>query len=258
MTDQNILSLKDVVRDFDGLRAVGGKDGLTFDVSAGKILGLIGPNGAGKSTTFNLISGVLKPTSGSVRFNGTDLAGLRPSDIASLGLARTFQTPRAFASLSVLDNVLVGLAHSREGLLPGILGTWQRQDAEVREQALHWLDRLGLAGLRDQDVTNLSGGELRMLEIARQLARGPRALLLDEPTAGLDSTFQKRLLSILQDCHAEGMTLVIVEHNLPFILELAQDMLVLQNGALLARGTPEDIRRDPIVIKAYLGDEHEA
>ncbi|AGI71045.1 putative branched-chain-amino-acid ABC-transporter ATP-binding component [Octadecabacter arcticus 238] len=252
-----ILSVENAVMDFGGFRAVGGDHGLSFKVNRGGLLGLIGPNGAGKSTTFNLISGVLKPTKGRVEMDGIELSTLKAADIAAKGLGRTFQTPRAFPSLSVIDNVLVGADHPEEGPIAALLGRWRGPDKALRQQAEHALERVGLADRLHDSVANLSGGELRMLEVARQLNRNPRILLLDEPTAGVDPNLQVKLAEILTQLHAEGTTLIVVEHNLAFLLNLADRIVVLQNGALLAEGDPDSIRRDPAVISAYLGAEHE-
>jgi branched-chain amino acid transport system ATP-binding protein/branched-chain amino acid transport system permease protein len=243
--------------DFGGFRAVGGDHGLSFNVKRGGLLGLIGPNGAGKSTTFNLISGVLKPTKGRVAMDSVELSTLKAAEIAGHGLGRTFQTPRAFPSLSVIDNVMVGADHPEEGPIAALLGRWRAADAVLREKAEHALERVGLADRMNNPVANLSGGELRMLEIARQLNRNPRLLLLDEPTAGVDPSLQLKLAEILAQLHAEGTTLIVVEHNLAFLLDLADSIVVLQNGALLAEGDPDSIRRDPAVISAYLGADHE-
>lgn len=257
MTDV-ILSVEKVVKQFSGLRAVGGADGLSFSVRRGDFLGLIGPNGAGKSTTFNLISGVLKPTEGKVRLNGTDLSGRRAQDIAGMGLGRTFQTPRAFPSLSVLDNIMVGAHNPHEGPFAALLGRWRSEDAKLRESAETSLARVGLIDRRHDLVANLSGGELRMLEVARQLNRAPSILLLDEPTAGVDPALQVKLARLLHDLHKAGTTVIVVEHNLTFLFDLADRIVVLQNGGLLAEGEPEAVRRDPAVVSAYLGTEHEA
>ena len=253
-----VLSVEKVVKQFTGLRAVGGADGLSFSVRRGDFLGLIGPNGAGKSTTFNLISGVLKPTEGKVSLNGTDLSGLRAQEIAGMGLGRTFQTPRAFPSLGVLDNIMVGAQNPNEGPITALMGSWRGGDAKLRERAESSLERVGLIDRRHDLVANLSGGELRMLEVARQLIRAPRILLLDEPTAGVDPSLQVRLTGLLRDLHEAGTTLIVVEHNLTFLFDLADRIVVLQNGGLLAEGEPEAVRRDPVVVSAYLGSENEA
>ena len=251
-----ILSIENAVMEFGGFRAVGGKNGLSFNVDRGGFLGLIGPNGAGKSTVFNLISGVLKPTHGRVTMDGIELSSLKAADIAGQQLGRTFQTPRAFPSLSVVDNVMVGADHPEEGPISALLGRWHGPDAAMRLKAEHALERVGLVDRMDESVGNLSGGELRMLEVARQLNLDPRVLMLDEPTAGVDPNLQVKLAEILKQLHSYGTTLIVVEHNLAFLLNLADSIVVLQNGALLAEGDPAAIRRDPAVISAYLGAEH--
>ena len=255
---RDLLVVDKVTKRFGGLKAVGGDAGLSFSVPEGTFLGLIGPNGAGKSTTFNLISGVLKPTSGAVILDGKDLSAARPSDIASYGLGRTFQTPRAFPSLTVLENVMVGADNEGETLLSVLRGGWKSRERGLRDKAGEVLDRVGLSERINDVVANLSGGELRMLEVARQLVRDPRILLLDEPTAGVDPSLQAKLSRILVDLHGEGRTLVVVEHNLHFLLQIADSVVVLQNGELLSKGTPGEIKADEKVIAAYLGADHAA
>lgn len=257
MTD-DILVVENLAKRFGGLKAVGGDKGLNFRVKRGSLVGLIGPNGAGKSTTFNLISGVLEPSSGRVSLNGQDLSNIKSSEIASHGLGRTFQTPRAFPSLSVMQNVLVGADSTGETLMSAFSGSWKNSEADLKRKAEDALRKVGLYDRVSETVANLSGGELRMLEVARQLVRDPEILLLDEPTAGVDPSLQGKLSSILIDLHREGRTLIVVEHNLHFLLSIADAVIVLQNGELLAEGTPKDIRNDPRVIAAYLGDEHAA
>ncbi|MCR8726485.1 ABC transporter ATP-binding protein [Frigidibacter sp. ROC022] len=252
----DLLVIDRVIKRFGGLKAVGGDAGLSFSVPRGAFLGLIGPNGAGKSTTFNLISGVLKPDSGSVTLDGHNLSLAGAAKIASYGLGRTFQTPRAFPSLTVLENVTVGCDNRGETIASVALGRWRSAERELREKAREVLDRVGLSDRVDDSVGNLSGGELRMLEVARQLVRDPRILLLDEPTAGVDPTLQTKLSKILVDLHAEGCTLVVVEHNLHFLMQIADSIVVLQNGELLSQGSPQAIKSDEKVIAAYLGSEH--
>jgi ABC-type branched-subunit amino acid transport system ATPase component len=254
----DLLVVENLRKQFGGLKAVGGDNGLSFSVREGSFVGLIGPNGAGKSTTFNLISGVLEPTAGRVTLAGTDLANVRSSDIASLGLGRTFQTPRAFMSLSVLDNVLVGAKSSGEELRSVLFGGWRSSEPALVEKAKAALARVGLEDRVAETVSNLSGGELRMLEVARQLIRDPKILLLDEPTAGVDPSLQGKLSKILVDLHKEGRTLIVVEHNLHFLFSIADQIIVLQQGELLSSGTPQEIKTDPKVVAAYLGDEHAA
>ncbi|MDB3911877.1 ABC transporter ATP-binding protein [Paracoccaceae bacterium] len=257
MTD-NILVADNLTKQFGGLKAVGGDTGLNFGVKRGSLVGLIGPNGAGKSTIFNLISGVLEPSSGRVRLNGKSLAKIKSSEIASHGLGRTFQTPRAFPSLTVLENVLVGAKSSGEHLSSVFSGKWKVDDISLKKKASEVIQKVGLEDRIGDTVANLSGGELRMLEVARQLIRDPAILLLDEPTAGVDPSLQGKLSSILVELHNEGKTLIVVEHNLHFLLSIADVVLVLQNGELLAEGSPTEIQNNKRVIAAYLGDEYAA
>ena len=254
----DLLVVENLRKQFGGLKAVGGDSGLTFQVKEGSFVGLIGPNGAGKSTIFNLISGVLEPTAGRVTIAGAGLTNVRSSDIASLGLGRTFQTPRAFMSLSVLENVLVGAKSSGEDLRSVLFGSWRGSEPALVEKAKAALARVGLEDRVTETVSNLSGGELRVLEVARQLIRDPKILLLDEPTAGVDPSLQSKLSKILVDLHKEGRTLIVVEHNLHFLFSIADQIIVLQQGELLACGTPQEIKTNPKVVAAYLGDEHAA
>lgn len=257
MTD-DVLVVKNLTKQFGGLQAVGGDEGLNFRVKRGSLVGLIGPNGAGKSTLFNLISGVLEPSSGSISLNSKDLSNIKSSEIASHGLGRTFQTPRAFPSLTVKQNVLVGVESSGENLMSVFSGSWKNSEAELETNATEALRKVGLLDRLNDTVANLSGGELRMLEVARQLVRDPEILLLDEPTAGVDPSLQGKLSSILTELHSEGRTLIVVEHNLHFLLSIADAVIVLQNGRLLAEGTPKAIQKDQRVIAAYLGDDYAA
>lgn len=254
----NILVVDKLKKQFGGLKAVGGEGGLSFNVKRGSLVGLIGPNGAGKSTTFNLISGVLDPSSGSVTLNGQRLSNIKSSEIASHGLGRTFQTPRAFPSLTVMENVLVGADSTGESLLSVFLGSWRNNEVSLESKATEVLKKVGLFDRIRDIVANLSGGELRMLEVARQLIRDPEILLLDEPTAGVDPSLQGKLSSILVELNKDGKTLIVVEHNLHFLLSISDAVIVLQNGQLLAEGSPKDIKKDPRVIAAYLGDEYAA
>jgi ABC-type branched-subunit amino acid transport system ATPase component len=253
-----LLTAAAITKRFSGLQAVGGNDGLSFVVNRGAFVGLIGPNGAGKSTTFNLLSGVLPSETGSVTFDGHDITRATADVIAEHGIGRTFQTPRAFESLSVLDNVVVGATSPGEGLRAAFGRAWRTHERDTVDAATRILERVGLADRSHQPVADLSGGELRMLEVARQLVREPTMLLLDEPTSGVHPLLQERLAALLAELHAEGMTLVVVEHNLHFLLALADRILVLTHGELLTQGSPAEVRTDPVVIAAYLGDDHVA
>lgn len=248
-----LLAVTGISKRFAGLQAVGGERGLSFTVDRGAFVGLIGPNGAGKSTTFDMLSGVLAADTGSVRFDGHDITRAGADSIAEHGIGRTFQTPRAFESLSVFDNVISGITSPGERLGHAFGRSWRRHEAESARDTAMILRRVGLADRAASHVGDLSGGELRMLEVARQLVRKPVMLLLDEPTAGVHPGLQKRLAGLLRALHDDGMTLVVVEHNLQFLLALADHVLVLADGELIAQGTPAEIRRDPVVVSAYLG-----
>jgi len=250
-----LLQVNKVTKQFGGMRAIGGYDGLSFEVDTGSFIGLIGPNGSGKSTTFNLISGVLNANSGSIVFDGTDITSAPPEVISQRGLARTFQTPRAFDSLSVIDNVILGADNPGEQLRFAWTRHWRNYEAETKRAASETLERVGLSHRIDDRVVDLSGGELRMLEVARQLIRKPKLILLDEPTAGVDPNLQEYLAKLLIDIHREGTTLIVVEHNLHFLLEMVDRVLVLNSGELLAQGSPKEIRSNAAVISAYLGVE---
>lgn len=245
-----LLQIAEVSKRFGGLRAV---HDCSFDVEPGSLTGLIGPNGAGKSTLFNLISGLFKPDAGSIRLDGEELVGSRPDEIADLGVGRTFQTPRSFDTLSSVENLLASAPSSGEHLLSSILGTYRREEQATTQKAMELLELVGLGARADDPSNELSGGELRMLEVARQLMREPKVLLLDEPTAGVTPSLQIRLAETLRTLHARGLTVIIVEHNLRFLLELVERVVVMVNGSVLTQGDPETVRSDPDVINAYLG-----
>jgi branched-chain amino acid transport system ATP-binding protein len=216
-------------------------------------MGLIGPNGAGKSTLFNLISGLYTPDAGSIRLEGNELVGKRPDEIASLGLGRTFQTPRSFSTLSCLENMLASVASPGESLASSVFGTYRSHERKMSTKAKDYLKLVGLAERADVPADELSGGELRMLEVARQVIREPKILLLDEPTAGVTPSLQARLADTLKSLPERGFTVVIVEHNLGFLLNLVERVVVMVRGGVLAEGDPDTVRADPEVIKAYLG-----
>jgi branched-chain amino acid transport system ATP-binding protein len=226
-------------------------------VPAGAVHGLIGPNGAGKTTVFNLISGFLKPSQGTILFEGQELVGEPPHRITSRGVARTFQNIRLFKELSVLDNVLVGFhCRSRASWGEAVLRLprYRREERARRTQALALLRKVGLEGAAAQPAGKLSYGRQRHLEIARALATGPRLLLLDEPAAGLNPQETLDLMEFLRKIKEHfGLTLLVIEHNLRLVLGLCQHLTVLDHGLTIARGAPEEVQRHPAVIRAYLG-----
>jgi branched-chain amino acid transport system permease protein len=251
---ETVLSLAAVRKTFGGLVAV---NDVGFDVRAGEIVALIGPNGAGKSTLFNLVTGVLPLTKGQVTFRGRRVDGLPSRAIAQQGMSRTFQHVRMIADMSVLENVALG-AHRRAG--GGIAGAMLRLDrgAEHRllAEAMRQLQRIGMADLAFEPAGNLALGQQRLLEIARALCTDPALLLLDEPAAGLRLREKQALAGVLSQLRVEGMSLLLVEHDMDFVMTLADRVVVVEFGTLLTEGTPAQVQEDPKVRAAYLGVEH--
>lgn len=250
-----LLVIEDLTKHFVGVRAV---HDCSFAVQEGQFVGMIGPNGSGKSTVFNLVSGLLEADTGSVRLAGAELVGKRPNEIARMGIGRTFQTPRAFPSLTLMENLLASVESPGERMSVAFAGTYRRKERELASQAREMLTLVGLSQRATDLCGQLSGGEIRLLEVARQLIRKPRLLLLDEPTAGVNPGLQVRLAELLRTLHDSGLTILVVEHNLHFLLDLAERVVVLTEGSVLTVGTPAEIRSDPKVIAAYLGRDHAA
>ena len=252
----NTLELGSVTKTFGGLRAVGD---VTFDVPEGSIFGLIGPNGAGKTTVFNIITGVYKPDAGTIRFVGEDLAPLKPSQIAHRGIARTFQNIRLFGQLTVLENVLIACENRRRaGLFAALLRSrlFYRAEEEMADRALELLRIFDLDKMADETSTSLSYGNQRRLEIARAMMLGPKLLLLDEPAAGMnygEAEGLKKQIRWLRDKFK--ITVVLVEHNMQVVMGVCEEIHVLDHGETIAHGTPEEVRKHPKVLAAYLGEE---
>ena len=244
-----MIEVSGVKKSFGGIHALNGVD---LVVERGTVAGLIGPNGAGKSTLFNVITGVIEPDEGQARVGGEDVSGRSLEEMARARVARTFQAPRGFSSMTVLENLVVVPPARGEGLLSGLVYRKASRRATV-ERAEQVLARLGMEGLRDVPYDELSGGELRLLEIGRHLMRDIDVLLLDEPTAGVTPSMQERIAQAVRDLAASGITALIVEHNLRFVFGLAANVSVMVAGRVITNGPPAAIQQDPAVIAAYLG-----
>jgi len=246
-----VLEVEAIRKEFGGLVAV---NDISFSLKAGEIMGLIGPNGAGKSTTFNLISGVLPATRGRVSFLGQRLDAMTARAIASLGVGRTFQHVQLLPTMTVLENVALG-AHLRRkvGVLSAMLRTDRRQEDELLHEAAVQLQRVGLGDYLYEQAGNLALGQQRIVEIARALAADPVLLLLDEPAAGLRYKEKQALAGVLDQLREEGMSILLVEHDMDFVMNLTDHIVVMDFGTKLAEGTPEEVQGNPAVLEAYLG-----
>jgi ABC-type branched-subunit amino acid transport system ATPase component len=250
-----MLEVHGVRKRFGGVEALAGVD-LTLPDSG--VCGIIGPNGSGKSTLFNVVSGFYPPDAGEVRLDGRRLSGLPPYRVARSGVVRTFQLTRAFGGLSVRENVLMG-AQGRIGERPlvALFGrrAWQRQEAALRQEVDGILARLGIDHQADLPAARLSYGQAKLLELGRALMAHPRVLLLDEPTAGVNPALVQRLAVLVRSIADEGRLVVVIEHNMPFVMALCDRVTVLDRGSVLATGAPVDVRSDERVLDAYLGQE---
>ena len=250
------LRVEDLRKRFGGIVAV---DGASFDVERGSITGLIGPNGAGKSTTFNCITGVHTPDSGRVTFDGEEISGLGPARIANRGLVRTFQIARGLPEMTVLENMMLAPKDQiGESILRSVMpGTRKRvvdQETELRERVWETLELFELDHLAKEYAGNLSGGQRKLLELARALLTDPEMLLLDEPMAGVNPSLERTLLEHVHTLRERGYTFLIVEHDMDVIMENCDRVIVMHQGEVLAEGAPEVIRENEQVIDAYLGE----
>ena len=250
-----ILETCRVRKEFGGLVALNDVD---FGVRRGSITAVIGPNGAGKTTLINVMTGVTLPTSGAIALNGSTISGLKSHEIARLGIARTFQTAQIFGAMTVLENVMVG-RHTKTGcgMIASALGLgrMRREEKAIRDKALYYLDMVGLGALAHQLAASVPIGTQRLLEIGRALAAEPVVLLLDEPAAGLNTQETRALGKLIGAIRDMGITVIIVEHDMELVMDIADEILVLNFGSRLAWGTPVQIQASPEVIEVYLGKE---
>ena len=237
-----LLEVSGITKAFRGLTAV---SNASFEVAEGGLHALIGPNGAGKTTCFNMIAGVFAPDSGSIRFQGKPIHGLRPDQVCGAGIGRTFQIVKPFAGLSVLDNVMVGALH-------------RSKVSEARTQSKKILEKLSLDSKAEQPASALTLPDRKRLEVARALATRPKLLLLDEVMAGLRPTECDQMVAVFRDLNrADGLTILLIEHVMRAVMALAQQIVVLHHGEVIARGAPDQVVRDPAVLECYLGEETE-
>jgi branched-chain amino acid transport system ATP-binding protein len=257
VSDARILDVDQLTLRFGGLTAL---DNVSFDIKEGEILGLIGPNGAGKTTCFNAITGVYKPTSGTISFNGESLAGKKRFEITQAGIARTFQNIRLFPTMTALENVLVGAdAQHTTGMFSALfrLPKHRREEAEGHQRAMELLKFMGLSRQADELAANLSYGDQRRLEIARAMATQPKLICLDEPAAGFNPQEKRVLMDLIRKVRDQGFTVLLIEHDMRLVMGVTDRIVVLEFGKKIAEGTPAEIRDNPAVIAAYLGVEEE-
>ena len=253
-----LLSVQELSKRFGGLQAV---DEVSFSVPQGVIKALIGPNGAGKTTLFNIISGVLRPDRGSVTFNGLQMQGLRPHQVAVKGIARTYQHIRLFPKMTALENIMIGRhIHSRAGFIAGMLSLpfTKKEEKAIAREAREVMEFLGIAELADADATSLAYGQQRVVELGRALACEPKLLLLDEPAAGLNMRETAEMAALIGRIRDRGITVFLVEHDMSLVMNISDEILVLSYGQKIADDRPLSIQKNSDVIKVYLGEDDAA
>jgi len=255
--DEPLLEVDGLRKEFGGVTAV---DGASFAVAPGSFTGLIGPNGAGKSTTFNCITGIHEPTGGTVRFEGQDVTGLPPYTLAKRGLVRTFQIARELSDMTVLENVMLAPPKqdgesALRSVMPGLRNDVQEAERAVLEDAWETLEFFEIDHLAHDEAGSLSGGQRKLLEMARVLSTEPEMVLLDEPLAGVNPTLEEKLLDRIDELRADGLTFLLVEHDMDVIMEHCEHIVVMHQGKVLAEGDADAIRSDERVLEAYLGGD---
>ena len=252
---ENLLRATNITQRFGGLTAV---DNVNFELNRGEVVGIIGPNGAGKTTFFNVLTGMYDPTEGKVYFKDRDITGMKPFEITEYGLARTFQNIRLFSGMTVLENVMVGLTcRTKANLFDAVFRTprHRNEEAAAEKRALEILEITGLADFRYHYATSLPYGLQRRLEIARAIASDPAVLLLDEPAAGMNEQETTDLMEFILKLKGLGYSILLIEHDMRFVMSICERIYVLNHGKLIAEGKPQEIKADPLVIEAYLGSE---